>query len=413
MAGRKNEPLRELADDVRSLGVQAASAAEARAGGESLRAHYAEGWHLGVLWSPALWQACQERVARLRLWATAPEATLSSANEIAAAPSFFVDPAHPEQLWYAPTTALPAALFVPVAATRDAIVQALRELGPATAAPTLDERRTVRAYMGAMSVLRLPNPYSGEMAAASPHELERHFNYSPVVTPHAWGSAFAVDPLLGLGPMPSGQMVVLLRQLREQRPGALPRFTRRAYFSQSHVGIEMHARGEYHWHIDYRPSPWTGGVIEDFNRVTGLHLPVDLPVDVAAAVHGFEFLDAGWLEAELAREASPGRRSALVSVALGVAADDLASAAHIARSALAWGEPEQVAVANAAIQYNWEFLLEELGWSTTSPELRQQLERVLIAGLPAPALNELGEPADLHEGLESDDAEEHDEDDHG
>ncbi|RYE91877.1 MAG: hypothetical protein EOO75_07940 [Myxococcales bacterium] len=412
MAGTTNDPLRTLAEAVRSLGVQAVSADEARAGGDALREHYAGGWPMGVLWSPALWEACRERVERLQLWATMPEATLSSANDVKAVPSFLVDPERPEQLWYAPSTELPAALFVPVAARPEAIAQALRELGPATTAPTLDEVRTVRAYMGSVATQTVPSPYTGEMEAAGPHELDRHFSFSPVVTPHAWGSAFGRDPLREVGPLSLDHMVATLRQLREHRPGGLPRFTRRSYFSQSHVGIEIHAQGQYFWHIDYRPSPWTAGVIESFNRATGYQLPADLPVDVAAAVHGFEFLGADWLEAALAREADPGQRGALVSVALGVASDDLVSATHIARAALAWGELEQIAVAQAAVQYNWEFLLEELGWSTTSPELRTQLERILVVGMAPPELNEHGEPVDLHEGSEDDDTAEP-EDDHG
>ena len=250
-------PLRALAGAVADLGVHAVDDEESQDGGEALRETYAEGWSLGTLWSDALWEACAARVRPLRLWATGPTMRDAMGSEVT--PSLFVDPAEPDRLWYTPTTALPAALFVPLPATREAIAQALAELGPHAKPVEPGEARSIRAYMGAAAFLRVPSPYSGELEPAGPHELDRHFNFSPVVTPHAWGSAYRDDPLLGGEPTSTLQSIVALREMREQLEEALPRFTRRAYFSQAHVAIEMHARGHYVWDISYRPSRLGGG----------------------------------------------------------------------------------------------------------------------------------------------------------
>ena len=252
----------------------------------------------------------------------------------------------------------------------------------------------------------MPSPYSGQFEPAGPHEMDRHFNFSPVVTPHGWGSAYADDPLLGRERLSTIGEALALREMRAQTDGGLPRFTRRAYFSRAHVAIEMHARGHYVWDIRYRPARLSAGVIASFNALTHNAYPADLPVDVAAAVHGFMFLDAAMIDAEIAAETEPGRRGALVSAALAVAADDITEAARIARAAIARELPDQVAVANAATQYNWQFLLEELGATTTDAGLRGFVEQVIVEGLAPPPLNEHGEPADLHDSIDYGDDEE-------
>jgi hypothetical protein len=394
-------PLRALAEAVEDLGVHVVSDTESVAGGDALREHYAEGWSLGILWSDALWDACQARVGPLRLWATGPAVQNTMGNDLT--PSLYLDPAEPGQLWYTPTPELPAALFVPLPATRAAIETALGELGPRAAPVELAEARRVRAYMGPAAHLRVPNPYSGTLEPAGPHELDRHFNFSPVATPYAWGSAHADDPLRGREPLSTIQSVIALREMREQLAESLPRFTRRTYFSHAHVAIEMHARGHYVWDITYRPARLSAPVIAAFNALTGNAYPADLPVDVAAAVHGFMFLDAAWLAAEIAGEADPGRRSALVSAALAVAADDLGEAARIGRAAISRSLADQIAVTNAAAQYNWQFLLEEVASATTDADLRAHIEAVVIEGIAPPAVNEHGEPVDLYASLGSDD----------
>jgi hypothetical protein len=390
-------PLRELADAVADLDVRAVDDDASQDAGQALRERYADNWTLGVLWTPALWDACQARAQPLRLWATGPVQRGAHGREFT--PSFYLDPADPGRLWYTPDPGLPAALFVPLPATRAAIEQALTEFGPRTPPLDLAEAKTVRAYMGAASFLRVPNPYCGEFEPAGPHELDRHFNFSPVVTPHAWGSAFADDPLRDAGALSTIQEVVALREIREQIAESVPRFTRRAWFSRADVAIEMHADGIYVWEVTYRPSRFASALLAGLNAPNGRQYPDDLPLDLALAMHGFMFLDAAWFEAELAREPDVRQRGALVQAALAVVSDDIVEAARIARAALARDEAEQVAVANAALQYNWQFLLEELGSRAASAELRAQLTTVLAQGIPPPQLNEHGEPADLYDSI--------------
>ncbi|MFZ6183676.1 hypothetical protein [Nannocystis pusilla] len=399
-------PLRELAEAVADLGVRAVDDDASKEAGQALRERYADNWTLGVLWSPALWDACQARAQPLRLWATGPAQRGARDREFT--PSFYLDPAEPGRLWYTPDPALPAALFVPLPATRAAIEQALTEFGPHTPSLDLAEAKTVRAFMGEAGFLRVPSPYTGELEPAGPHELDRHFNFSPVVTPHAWGSAFVDDPLHDAGTLSALQEVVALREIREQLADSLPRFTRRAWFSRAFVAIEMHSEGRYVWEVTYRPSRFASEVIAELNKIVDAPFPADLPLDVAAALHGFLFLDAAWFEATIAGETDLRQRGALVSAALAVVSDDIVEAARIARAALARDEADQVAVANAALQYNWQFLLEELGSRTASAELRAQITAVLAQGIPPPQVDEHGEPADLYDSIrdteEQDDA---------
>ncbi|MFY0534178.1 hypothetical protein [Nannocystis pusilla] len=190
-----------------------------------------------------------------------------------------------------------------------------------------------------------------------------------------------------------------LREIREQIAESVPRFTRRAWFSRAHVAIEMHTEGRYVWEVTYRPSDFASEVIAELNKIVDPPFPADLPLDVAAALHGFLFLDAAWLEATIAGETDLRQRGALVSAALAVVSDDIVEAARLARAALARDEADQVAVANAALQYNWQFLLEELGSRTASAELRAQITAVLAQGIPPPQVDEHGEPADLYDSI--------------
>ena len=404
-------PLRALADAVADLGVWVVDAETSTEAGDALREYYAEGWHLGVLWSEPLWDACVARVEPLRLWAEAE--AMQDGRGGAVTPAFYLDPADPSQLWYAPSPELPAALFVPLPATREAVERAVNELGPRTRPVELAEQRTVRAYMGALATLQVPSPYSGELEQAGPHELDRHFNFSPAVTPHAWGSAYVADPLEGQKQSSTFESMIALRAMREQEEDAVPRFTRRAQFSRAHVAMEIHAGGHYFWEIRYRPSLWTGDVITRFNAITDHDFPADLPVDAAAAIHGFLFLDADQLAAALAKETVPGMRGALVSAALGVALDDIGEAGRLARAAFAAGGPEALAAIDAALQYNWQFLVEEFGVTTDDAEVREQLESFIADGLGPPAVDEHGEPLDMYGDADDDehDLEEAEDDD--
>ncbi|MDC0718135.1 hypothetical protein [Nannocystis bainbridge] len=99
-------------------------------------------------------------------------------------------------------------------------------------------------------------------------------------------------------------------------------------------------------------------------------------------------------------------RGALVSAALGVALDDIGEVGRLARAAFAAGGPEALAAINAALQYNWQFLVEEFGAASDDAHLREQLEGFITEGLAPPAVDEHGEPPDMygdtygHEDLE-------------
>lgn len=100
---------------------------------------------------------------------------------------------------------------------------------------------TTRAFMGYLNQLGVPSPYSGEFEQAGPHELDRHFNFSPALDPLVWGGAYADDPWPELMPETSRMRVIMLsRERRAQLRGTVARLSRRAQFSRAHVGYEIH-----------------------------------------------------------------------------------------------------------------------------------------------------------------------------
>lgn len=391
------EPLARLARESGAFDLSFPSEQDSIASGDALTAHYDGNWHFGVLWNDLMWNACRERARGLRLWAEAPQVRL--ANGLAEKPSLFFDPAEPRRLWYAPSTSLPAVFFVLLPATVDAVARALVELGPCATRPALAERRVFRAFMGNGASLRVPSPYSGELEEAGPHELDRHFNFSPTVTPHCWSTAYDDDPLRDQGSVTGVEMLaqaLVLRKLREQLPGAWTRFTRRSYFSESQLSIEMHDQRNYYWHVEYRPATISRDTIAAFNELAGYRFPLDLPVDVASAMCGFDCIPLAELEALIAKETDPGRRAAAVTVALGIASDDLQLARRIAHAALTRGGDDLVAVANAAIRFNWESLLTDAQAALTDEAQREQVSEILMGGIAPPQLTEQGEPWDVY-----------------
>ena len=209
-------------------------------------------------------------------------------------------------------------------------------------------------------------------------------------------------------------MVITLRKVRAQLEGALPTLTRAALFSRSHLGVEMHRGGLYVWRVAYAPSPVARDTLARFNARTGYRLPDDLPVDVAAAVHGFEWLDAPWIDAQLAGEADPARAAGLLRAAFALAFDDLGRAAELLRRYE--DHPERMLRAtalDAALDYNWEWFLEERACAERDPELRDAALAAITAGVAPPVLNDMGEPVDVYgdHGVEGADGDGFDADD--
>jgi hypothetical protein len=305
---------------------------------------------------------------------------------------FFIDPARANELLFAPSDRFPAALWPRIAANADG-VRSVVSAFPSIDVPRLDLPRVQRAYMGSLSSLTVANPYSGALDPAGPHELERHWTSSPAIGSLEWGSAFEDNPWTKQWAAGGLNFLVLqgaIRACRAQHDGATARHTRCTLFSRSQMTIELHRNGHYVWELRYVPAPH-GDVIERFNATTGMQLPLDLPVDLACAVHGFEFTSAPSLEARLV-DANDDTIGGLLRVIAAVRHTDV-TVTHLLRKYMSHAnEGVRRTLASVAIEYNWEFLLEDITAAEAPGALRDQLDHILDVGINPPTFNDNGEP---------------------
>lgn len=390
----RSPALRALAEDPALRDLRFLPEDEARKGGEDLAQYYAGNWHLGVLWTPDLWSLCQEIAAGKLLLCEGPEARYRMGTTQRCC--FYVDPQHPEELLLAPSPHVPSALFTPVPARADAVRDALAESFPQRRVPRLALPRVERAFMGYLRHLRVPSPYSGELEMAGPHELDRHWNFSPFLDAHCWGSAYADDPWPD-DPVPQINAVIMGRKVRAQREGGLCRFTHRSIFSRAQLTTELHVHGLYVWEVRYRPSPHSAPVISRLNERLGTCYPTDMPTDALGATLGFEYMPARLLEARLAEQTDPGAVAAYIDVLCAVRHSDLAVTELLRPYLRHQDERVRGALANAAVRYNWQFLLEDLALHEPEGPLRTFLEEVLQSGIAPPEMTEMGEPAHLYD----------------
>lgn len=406
--------LREHAG-LRERGVSFLDEQEACEGGDALREFYGESLHLGTLWVPPLWDECRRIAAPLWLLAKGPAIPgQRHAGELTVDVVLYVDPERPDTVWLGPDDEFPAALFTELPAHGDAIAAALDVLYLNPPQRVHELPCVARAFMGYRNRLVVPNPYSGELEQAGPHELDRHYNFSPALDPLVWGGAFADDPWPDTMPaVPYLRVISLSRERRAQRRGTVARLSRRAQFSRAHVGFEIHQSRTntiYVWHIRYRPNPYPA-TVERFNAQCGGQFPTDLPADVVAGVIGFDWMTAEQAEATLA-EVEPELVAAYLNAIAAIRSDDLEVtqllAKHAARADL--GPSARGAIANLCLEYGWRALLEQLALAEPDESLRSQMIAALARPFPETEFNEMGEPA--HGGGDDDDYDDYDDDDY-
>jgi tetratricopeptide (TPR) repeat protein len=399
--------LAALRDDaaLRELGVRFVGEEHARDGGDALRKHYQGGeggLHLGTLWTTGLWDACRGVAAPLTLIAAGPEIPAARvAAGLTHTIRLYADLAAPEHVWIAPHLGFPAALFTQVPGEPAAVAAAIRVLFLDVPRRAQELSKVARAFMGYLDQLAVPNPYSGEMEEAGPHELERHFNFSPAADPHTWGTAYDDDPWPDVWPScPPILLAGISRERRAQRRGAVARITRRTQFSRSHLGFEIHQpRGArcYVWHVRYRPNPYPE-TIARFNAAAGAAYPTDLPADVVAAVVGFEWMTLAELAPILDGDDLDQAIAAWKLVA-GLRHDELAVTGELRRwmAARALDPDQRARLAQLCLDYGWRALLEDLALAEPPGELRDMVLDVLRRGLPETTFNEMGEPEGLYD----------------
>lgn len=395
-------PLRE--DPRAPAGLKWLDDAERAEQDEAVAAHYASGWPLGVLWTDTLWEAHNADLPKMRAVATGPSIN-GRQTMFEYTPIVFTDG---EQLLLALCYSHPTYLWLPCG--RD-LAELGRLLRGYTEAPRLNRAefpRVHRACMGFIQQNRVPNPYSGELVAAYPHDLQRHWTFSPFADTHQWGSAYREDPwepsLAGLNQI---HMVVRSREYVKQAEGEVCSFTRATIFSHSHLRMELHRSSMWVMELRYDPS-LGAGVSQAFNERFGGGFPPDLPVDLFGAILGFYHYPAETIHVD---ETSEGFAVGLHAYTATIC-HDLGALTETLRR---YGKHPDVKVraeAQAAcIYYNLSALAEELWAEETDDELAEIYRRISVHGISGPTYDEQGEPPDLYRGGGDGEDDEDDEDD--
>lgn len=373
-------------DDVAAL-VRAVDEAESARMTSLLRETYGGRWPHGFVWNEALWDVCAREVQKVRLVAYGPSFHKRFVGDSPSA--FFAHAERPDEVLFAFHLAAPPLLWVPVVPSPGALRRLLSEHFPGIGASSSVRPDLVRALMGRPETLAVADP-AGFERVASPSVLDRHWLVSPLVDEPCWGSAFPDDPFPARVEPEGMGACWETRTARGQRSGAVARLTRRTLFSGSELAVETHDYGDYVWHLRFRDNPYPG-VIERLNGYLPTPLPTSLPVDLAGAVAGFAFVT----EAELARRLEEDAPvDSLVATLRGLAAvrhSDLAVTETLRRYGAHPDLAVRVAVADLAVSYNWEFLLEDACIRGEPDDgLRSHLERLLDGVNPPPECSESG-----------------------
>ena len=397
---------------LRELGFALLPADEAQARSDALREHYAGSWHLGMLWLDSIWQECRERVASCRVVACGPSRVDDMQQHREALFVRLHDEA--DELLLAWSSEIPAPLWIPCGRTPSSVAAALGELVPVKRPLRHEFACRTRLFMGYRGQVAVPNPYSGEMVAAGPHDLTRHFNFSPAVGGHYWSSSRDDDPWPDPrdGPLSQVDAIVTQRAVTKQAQGGICSFTRRTYFSGSYLGIELHRGRMWIWNV-LHPRSRHPEVIARLNEVHGTKLPTELPCDVVAAMLGFMHMSEAELRRDLAQAEAEDSANvpAYLDVLAALGCMDPQAMAELLRPYLTHSRIDvRGAVANIAAYYGWLWLLEELRLVEPDPELQAWIDHTLPFGWPE-EFDERGEPLTDGAASEDDEGTDDDEDD--
>lgn len=305
----------------------------------------------------------------------------------------FVDAVRQQDgLWLALSESYPPFLWIRVEPRPGGLRRALGEYFPPPRLRRVDMPGRARGFVGYGGRFFIPSPYARGVEPATIAELDRHFSINPFVDSCSWGSAFDDDPWPDEIPeQPGLTLKVGQRQavVGQQGRGHVWSLTRRTRHSRSYLTIEVHGSvhgsdtGDdiYVAEVRYRPSPHTWAV-KAMNTMFGCDYPIDLPVDVVGALMGFQFAGAGDFEAELAKATDPEQIAGLLYVVSALRHDDLGAFALL-RKCLEHPSPVvRGTVADIAMAYNYEVLLEEMTLREPDAELQAELQEVLDEGIP-------------------------------
>lgn len=340
---------------------------------------------LGTMHTEATLRRSRELLATRRAVARGP--SCRTRERVEEPTLLFVDALRPQDgLWLAFSPAVPPFLWVRVDPRVGGLHIALGELSSRPRPSRIDMPGRARGLLGYRGRFFVPSPYTGGLEPASLLELDRHLSTNPFLESASWGSAYDDDPWPDEIPAQPGLTLKLAErqaQVSQQARGHVWSMTRRTRWSRSYLAIEVHHHDVFVADVRYRPSPHAS-IVAAMNAYFGCDYPTDLPVDVVAALLGFQFEAAADLEAQLARTTDPEELAALLYVLSALRHDD-PGALPLWRRQLEHPSIEvRRAMADVAAAYNYEVLLEELCEREPDPALRSELEALLDEGIPVP-----------------------------
>lgn len=293
---------------------------------------------------------------------------------------WYVDARSPERLLFAPDPNYPPFLHVPVGTTAAEVAEVLEGFFPDPLPTRTTFTKVARGFMGYLEHHTVPSPYSGGLEAIDGLTLDRYYTMNVFSHGHSWGSAFPDDPFPA-EPLNMLQMAAFGREALKQDDG-VPSKTWRTAHSGTYVTIEIHKGALLVAEVRYRPSNRPQAVA-DLNARFGSTFPADLPVDAVGMLLGFDFQTTDMTIADVPTVEDLGERLGALQIALAVTYGDPDGLDRL-RPYLRHEDPRfRVHVCNMLLDYNYEFLLEELTLTETEAEIAEQTHGFLNQGIGA------------------------------
>ncbi len=190
-------------------------------------------------------------------------------------PMLFVQRGRPMHILIALHEALPPFLWFPAGQDLASVQRALGEAIAHEATPALELPRVARGFMG-----------TEELLGCDMEALQGHLTMSPFTDGLFWGGAHQHDPWPAQIDAASA-WDERAQDMMQQRQGAAPALHVRTLISRSVLRVEDH-EGLYIAQVRYAPAD-RHQQVEALNAQFGSSFPLDLPLDVVAAMLGFYF----------------------------------------------------------------------------------------------------------------------------
>ncbi|MBB6036409.1 hypothetical protein [Phytomonospora endophytica] len=282
---------------------------------------------------------------------------------------WLAEPGPAGRLWLAPSRDFHPFSWMPLG-TGESAIAAVEHHYPSPGLTRVDLTRELRVFIGYRHEI-------GDM-----RDLERAMTFNRMLDFGAWCSGHLDDPWPKTLPEGTGMLAMSAFQSDTASihdPGRPWSQSWRTKHSGSHFTLEVHQRDLFVLSVRYRPSPHLEAM-ERSNAHNETRLPLDLPPDVACAMDGFVWADVPDLEADLAAAGNPAEIAGLLRVLAALWDGDFDKLTGLRRWAAHPSHVVHAALWDAALQYNLQFLCDELLLTGTSEQLTDMCARVQRMG---------------------------------